>query len=169
MFFKDLNIRKKLFLSWVGLRGAVPIIFATYPMLAGVSVAKDIFNLVFFISVSSVLLQGTTLPMVARWLHVAVPEKIKRRFPLDLELKDNFKSELIELDIPSTSSAVGKVVMNLNLPKKALIVLIHRDGKYITASGDTEIMPQDHLLVMADNKETVPMIFEAFGVNQVHH
>ena len=61
IFFRDLNIRKKLFLSWVGLRGAVPIIFATYPMLAGVAVAKDIFNLVFFISVSSVLLQGTTL------------------------------------------------------------------------------------------------------------
>ena len=168
IFFRDLNIRKKLFLSWVGLRGAVPIIFATYPMLAGVAVAKDIFNLVFFISVSSVLLQGTTLPMVAKWLHVSVPEKIKRKFPLDLELKDNFKSELIELDIPATSSAVGKAVMNLALPKKALIVLIHRDGKYITASGDTEIMPQDHLLVMADNKDTVSLVFEAFDIKQTH-
>jgi cell volume regulation protein A len=168
IFFRDLNIRKKLFLSWVGLRGAVPIILATYPMLAGVSVAKDIFNLVFFISVSSVLLQGTTLPMVARWLHVAVPEKIKRKFPLDLELKDNFKSELIELDIPPTSSAVGKAVMNLNLPKKALIVLIHRDGKYITASGDTEIMSRDHLLVMAENKDTVSRVFEAFDIKQSH-
>src|SRR5688572_2482621 len=168
VFFRDLNIRKKLFLSWVGLRGAVPIIFATYPMLAGVAVAKDIFNLVFFISVSSVLLQGTTLPMVAKWLHVSVPEKIKRKFPLDLELKDNFKSELIELDIPATSSAVGKAVMNLALPKKALIVLIHRDGKYITANGDTEIMPQDHLLVMADNKDTVSQVFEAFDMKQSH-
>ena len=168
VFFRDLNIRKKLFLSWVGLRGAVPIIFATYPMLAGVAVGKDIFNLVFFISVSSVLLQGTTLPMVARWLHVAVPEKIKRKFPLDLELKDNFKSELIELDIPPTSSAVGKAVMHLNLPKKALIVLIHRDGKYITASGDTEIMPQDHLLVMAENKDTVSQVFDAFDIKPSH-
>jgi cell volume regulation protein A len=168
IFFRDLNIRKKLVLSWVGLRGAVPIIFATYPMLAGVAVAKDIFNLVFFISVSSVLLQGTTLPMVARWLHVAVPEKIRRKFPLDLELKDNFKSELIELDIPSTSPAVGKAVMNLNLPKKALIVLIHRDGKYITASGDTEIMPQDHLLVMAENKDTVSSVFEVFDIKPSH-
>jgi len=164
IFFKELNIRKKLFLSWVGLRGAVPIIFATYPLLAGVPVAKNIFNLVFFISVSSVLLQGTTLPMVARWLHVSVPEKIKRKFPLDIELKENFKSELIELDIPSTSTAVGKAVMHLALPKKALIVLIHRDGKYITASGDTEIMPNDHLLVMADNKETVSQVFEAFNI-----
>lgn len=168
MFFRDLNIRKKLFLSWVGLRGAVPIIFATYPKLAGVSVSKDIFNLVFFISVSSVLLQGTTLAMVARWLHLSVPEKIKRKFPLDIETKENFKSELIELDIPGSSSAIGKSVMSLDLPKKALIVLIHRDGKYITASGDTEIMPQDHLLVMAENKDTVAQVFEAFDMKPSH-
>lgn len=163
-FFPQLNIRKKLFLSWVGLRGAVPIIFATYPLLAGIPVAAHIFNLVFFISVSSVLLQGTTLPMIARWLHVSVPEKIKRKFPLDIELKENFKSELIELDIPAGSSAVGKAVVKLDLPKNTLIVLIHRDGKYITANGDTEIQPNDHLLVMADNKETVAQVFESFDI-----
>jgi len=163
-FFTELNIRKKLFISWVGLRGAVPIIFATYPLLAGVQVANNIFNLVFFISVSSVLLQGTTLPMVARWLHVSVPENIKRKFPLDFELKENFKSELVELDIPGSSPAVGKAVMHLALPKKALIVLIHRDGKYITANGDTEIMPNDHMLVMADDKDTVAQVFECFNI-----
>jgi cell volume regulation protein A len=137
-------------------------------MLAGVLVAKDIFNLVFFISVSSVLLQGTTLPRIAKWLHVGVPEKIKRKFPLDIESKEDFKSELIELDIPPTSTAIGKAVMNLDLPKKALIVLIHRDGKYITASGDTEIMARDHLLVMAENKDTVAQVFEAFNVQPSH-
>src|SRR5688500_3631998 len=82
-FFKDLNIRKKLFISWVGLRGAVPIIFSIYPLIAGIPAAPNIFNLVFFISVSSVLLQGTTLPLIAKWLHVSVPEKLKRKFPLD--------------------------------------------------------------------------------------
>lgn len=163
-FFRQLNIRKKLFLSWVGLRGAVPIIFATYPLLAGVHVASNIFNLVFFISVSSVLLQGTTLPMIARWLHVSVPEKIKRKFPLDIELKENLKSELIELDIPANSRAVGKAVMHLALPKNTLIVLIHRDGKYITANGDTQIHPNDHLLVMADNKDTVEQVFQSFDI-----
>ncbi|MEP6735053.1 MAG: potassium/proton antiporter [Chryseolinea sp.] len=167
IFFKTLNIRKKLFLSWVGLRGAVPIIFATYPLLAGVGVAKDIFNLVFFISVSSVLLQGTTLPMVARWLHVAVPEKIKRRFPLDFELKQDFSSELVELDIPANSPAIGKSVMQLALPKNSLIVLIHREGKYVTANGDTMIHPNDHLLVMADTKDTVRDVFKSFSINQL--
>jgi potassium/hydrogen antiporter len=163
-FFVNLNIRKKLFISWVGLRGAVPIVFATYPLLAGVQAASTIFNLVFFISVSSILLQGTMLPIVARWLHVSVPEKIKRKFPLDIELKDNFNSELVELDIPADSSAVGKAVMQLGLPKSALIVLIHRDKKYITANGDTEIMPRDHLLVMADTRDTVNLVYECFNI-----
>ena len=164
IFFPELNIRKKLFLSWVGLRGAVPIIFATYPLIAGIPVAKDIFNLVFFISVTSVLLQGTTLAAVARWLRVAVPEKLRRKFPLDFELKEDFSTELFEVDIPTSSPAVGKTVMSLDLPKTALIVLIHRDGKYITARGETEILANDHLLIMADTKETVNEVYGVFEI-----
>jgi cell volume regulation protein A len=160
--FKQFNIRKKLFISWVGLRGAVPIIFATYPLIAGIPYANTIFNLVFFISVSSVLLQGTSLPQVAKWLHVSVPEKLKRKFPLDIELKENFNSELVELDIPENSIAIGKAVMELDLPKSALIVLIHRDGKYITANGATQIQPKDHLLIMADSKNAVNKVIERF-------
>src|SRR5688572_7782418 len=164
IFFRQLNIRKKLFISWVGLRGAVPIIFSTYPLLAGIPAANAIFNLVFFISVSSVLVQGTTLPLVARWLHVSVPQKLKRKFPIDIELNDNFNSELIELDIPANSPAIGQSVVELNLPKTALIVLIHRDGKYITANGATQIQPKDHLLIMADNKATLDQVYGRFGV-----
>jgi potassium/hydrogen antiporter len=166
-FFRELNFRKKLFISWVGLRGAVPVIFATYPLIAGIPAANNIFNLVFFISVSSVLLQGTTLLTVARWLHVSVPEKLKRKFPLDFELNENFNSELMELDISEASYAVGKPVMELNLPKSALIVLIHRDGKYITANGATTIQPKDHLLIMADSKKTVNKVIERFNAPQV--
>lgn len=162
-FARDLNFRKKLFISWVGLRGAVPIIFATYPMLAGVSQSNAIFNLVFFISVSSVLIQGTTLPLMAKWLHVRVPEKVKRKFPLDIELKDDQKSELIELDLASNSPAVGKQVVDLKLPSTALIVLIHRKGKYLAPTGETVLEPEDHLLLMADSKETVGKVHEQFN------
>ena len=73
LFFRT-DRRSKLFLSWVGLRGAVPIVFATYPLIAGLPESDLIFNLVFFISVSSVLVQGTTLPVVARWLRLTVPD-----------------------------------------------------------------------------------------------
>jgi cell volume regulation protein A len=163
-FAKDLNVRKKIFISWVGLRGAAPIVFATYPLIAGIHYADTIFHLVFFISASSVLLQGTTLPLMARWLHISVPEKVKRKFPLDLELKDNSKSELIELDVPENSRAVGKALFELRLPRTATIVLIHRNGKYITANGETVIEPQDHLLIMADNKEAVDRIHHSFSL-----
>jgi cell volume regulation protein A len=145
------------------LRGAVPIIFSTYPLIAGIPVATNIFNLVFFISVSSVLLQGTTLSRVAKWLHVSVPEKLKRKFPIDFELNESFNTELVELDITETSHAVGKPIMELNLPKSALIVLIHRDGKYITVNGATTIQERDHLLIMADSKKTVNKVMERFN------
>lgn len=161
---KDLNVRKKWFISWVGLRGAAPIVFATYPLIAGVNYADTIFNLVFFISVSSVIVQGTTLTQVARWLHVDVPEKVKRRFPLDLELREDSKSELLELDIPEGSEAAGKRIVQLNLPRASLIVLIHRQGKYLNPDGDTVIQAGDHLLVLADSKESSPVIRQRFGI-----
>jgi len=158
---QDLNWRKKLFLSWVGLRGAAPIVFATYPMLAGVHYASTIFNLVFFISATSVLLQGTTLPVMAKWLHVSVPEKLKRKFPLDIELKEDLKTTLVEVDVPANSPAVGKAVVDLRLPKNAMIVLIHRNGKYLTATGETVIEGKDHLLLLTD-KASADWVHQAF-------
>src|SRR5688500_133480 len=120
-FAKDMNFRRKLFVSWVGLRGAAPIVFATYPLLANIEYSHTIFHLVFFISVSSVLLQGTTLPYIAKWLHVNAPQKVKRTFPLDIEFKEDLRSELVEMDIPENSPAAGKPVVDLSLPETALI------------------------------------------------
>ena len=165
-FAKDMNFRKKLFVSWVGLRGAAPIVFATYPLLAQVEYSHTIFHLVFFISVSSVLLQGTTLPYIGKWLRVSVPWKIKRNFPLDIELREDLKSELVEMDVPDDSPAAGKPVVDLNLPKGAVIVLIHRAGKYFTAGGETILEIGDHLLFMADSKDTVRRIYQSFGAKE---
>lgn len=80
--FAKTRWREKAMVSWVGLRGAVPIILATFPLLAGVPQADTIFNLVFFIVLTSVLLQGTTLPLVARWLDVDAPLPVRRQYPL---------------------------------------------------------------------------------------
>jgi potassium/hydrogen antiporter len=162
-FAADMDFRKKLFISWVGLRGAVPIVFAIYPLIAGAQNAPMIFNLVFFISVTSVLLQGTTLPIVAKWLHVSVPEKVKRKFPIDLELREGSRSELVELDVPEHSPAIGKAIVELALPKAASIVLLNHKGKYVAASGDTVIHAGDHVLVLADNTETVGRVYKLFG------
>lgn len=163
-FFRVRN-REKFFISWVGLRGAVPIVFATYPLLAGIEKSGMIFNIVFFISMSSVLIQGTTLPQVARLFHVALPEKIRRRSPLDIALSEDFKSEFIEIDITAKSPAAGQQVMDLAFPKKSLIVMIKRKGKYLTPNGSTVIEPDDTLLVLAEDPAAIEQIREKMLVS----
>lgn len=163
-FFK-MKIRDKLFISWVGLRGAVPIVFATYPLIAGIGKADIIFHLVFFISVTSVLIQGTTLPIVAKWLKVVVPKNIKQKTILDLELSDTIKSELIELILPGDSEVVGKQIVALKFPKTAMIVLLSRSGKYIQPSGSTVLEEGDKLLILANNKEDLVEIRDALDID----
>lgn len=162
-FFK-MKIRDKLFISWVGLRGAVPIVFATYPLIAGVGKADMIFNLVFFISTSSVLLQGTTLPMVAKWLKVTVPRKAKKITPLDMELNDTMQSEFVEIILPGNSISVGKAIVKLKLPKPVLIVLLVREGKYIQPNGSTILEEGDKLLILANNKDILNEVYSILGV-----
>lgn len=162
-FFK-MRIRDKLFISWVGLRGAVPIVFATYPLIAGIGKADMIFNLVFFISVTSVMLQGTLLHLVADWLKVTVPKKAKRVTALDLELYDTIQSEFVEVILPGNSKAVGKEIVKLRLPKPTLIVLIVREGKYIQPNGSTILEEGDKLLMLANNKEILNEVYKTLGV-----
>lgn len=163
-FFK-VNIRGKLFLSWVGLRGAVPIVFATYPLIAGLPKAEMIFNLVFFISVTSVLIQGTTLPYVAKFLHVAVPEKVRRRMGVDLDLVEVEKSELSEMKIGSGSPMIGKKIVSLGIPKTIRIITLKRNGKYIIPDGSTKLVLDDILLVLAEDKETLEKLLDKIGNN----
>lgn len=162
-FFK-MKLREKLFISWVGLRGAVPIVFATYPMIAGLDKADTIFHVVFFISVSSVLVQGSTLVYVAKWLKVTLPRKAKRITSLDMELYDSIQSEFVEIILPGKSPAVGKAIVKLKLPKPAIIVLLVREGRYIQPNGSTILEEGDKLLLLANNKQVLGDIYSALGV-----
>jgi cell volume regulation protein A len=164
MSFFKMNIRNKMFISWVGLRGAVPIVFATYPLIAGVEKADFIFNLVFFISVSSVLLQGTTLPVVARWLHVIVPTATKRRFGFDIEMNDHMKTKMKEVDMPANGFPVGKQIVELHFPKKAHIMTIKRGEKYLTPNGSTFIRPNDKLYILAEDENTFRQVFQSLKI-----
>jgi cell volume regulation protein A len=152
-FFKMKN-RERLLISWVGLRGAVPIVFATYPLLQGVEKSAIIFNIVFFIVLASVILQGTTIAIVAKWLYLFKPIKFKTRYPLELEMSDNFKNDLFEIEINENSNAIGRQIFQLKFPKTSLIVLINRNDKYITPSGTTTILQGDKLLIMSDKKNS---------------
>lgn len=157
MFFK-MKKRRRFYISWVGLRGAVPIVFATYPLLAGIEKANIIFNIVFFISVTSVLIQGTTLSIFAKWLNVALPEKVKPISEIDKFILDLPKSALQEFEILPDIQTVNKRIVDLNFPKAAFIVMIKRDGKYIRPGGSTIIEAKDILMVLADSQKDFEMV-----------
>ena len=152
MFFK-MELSRRFYISWVGLRGAVPIVFATYPLLAGIDKANMIFNIVFFISVTSVLIQGTTLSIVAKWLKVALPETVKPLTEIDKLVLELPKSVSQEIEILPGFYAVNKRIVDLNFPTSAFIVMIRRNGEYIRPGGSTEIEAKDILMVLADSQE----------------
>lgn len=159
--------RSRWLISWVGLRGAVPIVFATYPLIAGAEKANMIFNIVFFISITSVLIQGTSLPMVAKWLHLTLPEKLKQRTLADKELYDSIKSNLTEIVIPKDSSIVGKRIIQVGFPKTSLISFIRRNNKYITPNGSTELKANDKLYILTESSEILDEVMQCLDVDKV--
>jgi cell volume regulation protein A len=160
--FSKTNNRSKWFISWVGLRGGVPIVFATYPLLAGLEQAETIFNLVFFISVTSVLLQGTTLPFVANLLHVAQAGASKKKDGTNA--KEYIRSELKEIVISPDSTAVGKPIVYLKIPLSVHIIYIKREGHYIQPVGSTRILANDSIYVLADNEKALEQTYAALQV-----
>jgi len=162
-FFRS-NIRSKLFISWVGLRGSVPIVFATYPLLVGIPKADLIFNLVFFISVTSVLFQGTTLSYVARLLHVTIPAKARRRIGIDFEYTDNLKSEMQEIILTEGSKSIGKRIVELNIPATVNILAIKRADIYIAPNGSTKLLLNDILYVLAEDKRSLDLLGKSLDV-----
>lgn len=156
-FFKT-SLKDKLFVSWVGLRGAVPIVFATYPLLAGVERSDMIFNIVFFIVLTSVMLQGTTLKVAADWLNLSEQDNSPRRVPLGEDLGYASSSSLVELSLQEGSAAIGKSLVDLQLPKSSLIVLIDRGGTFVTPNGATALAAGDKLMVMVEGDEELQQV-----------
>ena len=152
-FGRKITNKSKLFISWVGIRGAAPIIFATYPVMAQVDGANQIFNIVFFVTLISLLFQGMSLSWVARKLGLTEP------LP---EKEDNFGIELTE-DVGSTLREVlcteellqrGRHIRELSLPEGTLVIMIKRGDRYIVPNGSLELMLGDRLLFM-QHGETV--------------
>ncbi|PZX56067.1 cell volume regulation protein A [Algoriphagus ratkowskyi] len=151
-FFK-FKLREKAFISWVGLRGAVPIVFATFPLIAGIEMSSTIFHIVFFIVLTSVAIQATTLPLAARLLHLSLPASLKKRSMLDLELSEDFKNAILEIQLPKDSPISGKRILELGFPSTSLIVLVKRSGKFITPNGQTTLEDEDELMIMMENDQ----------------
>ncbi len=156
-FFK-MKLRRRLYISWVGLRGAVPIVFATYPLLAGIDKANIIFNIVFFVSLTSVLLQGTTLSVIARWLHVALPAKVKAKTAADRLLHNPVNSDIFETELEADNPVVGKRLVHIEFPPTATIAFVRRNRKYIIPEGSMQLEAGDRLLILYDNDGTLSEI-----------
>jgi potassium/hydrogen antiporter len=145
-----MNIREKFLVSWVGLRGAAPIILATFPLVEGVPHADAIFHLVFFIVLTSVVLQGTSIMPVARWLQLDAPLTVSPRAPLEYIDTPNPDSDLVEIEVVPGSGVVGKKIVDLRLPNGALVVLIGSVDRFIIPSGGTTLQAGDRLIILAD-------------------
>lgn len=141
----------RLYISWVGLRGAVPIIFATYPLVAKVPNAELIFNSVFFITILSLLVQGMTVTKMAAWLGVSQKDTAMKS-DLDFELPDEMKSVLSEIDVTAELLAGGDKLMYIGLPAKTLVIMVKRDGGYFIPNGATELKDGDKLYVISDSE-----------------
>lgn len=160
--FKNFNLKGKLYISWVGLRGAVPIIFATYPLIAGVDHAGLIFNVVFFITILSLLIQGTTVTLAAKWLdQIDEPEK-KDEF--GIELPEDIKSVMSEIDMTPEVLSHGNKLMQLSLPDHTLAVMVKRNGRYFIPKGNTELRENDKLLMISDNDEALQQAYQVLGI-----
>jgi potassium/hydrogen antiporter len=161
--FARMQFREKLLISWVGLRGAVPIVLATFPSAAGVPNPDLYFNIVFFVVLTSVLQQGTSIPRVAGWLGLQAPLARKREYPLEYVSTGKSRNDLVEVAIPNASPVIGRQIVELRLPKSVLIVLLGRDDDFIVPRGGTVLQAGDVMLVLGEHRdvEAVRSIVEA--------
>lgn len=160
--YKNFSFKGKLYISWVGLRGAVPIIFATYPLIAGIEHAGFIFNVVFFITILSLLIQGTTVTLAAKWLGLITEPERKDVF--GIELPEEIKSAMSEIDITPAVLSHGNTLLELTLPDNTLAVMVKRNGLYFIPRGNTKLRENDKLLMISDNDEALLQAYEALDI-----
>lgn len=146
------SLKDKAFLSWVGLRGAVPIIFATYPVIAGIEDAHFLFNVVFVITLLSLALQGTTIMTAAKWLGLSEKQP-KTGNDFGIELPDEMESELSEMTLTEESFSDGNRLQDLHFPQGTLVMIVKRENKFIVPNGQLVLQKGDILLSITNQKE----------------
>lgn len=154
--FRKITLKSRLFVSWVGLRGAVPIIFATYPVVANVEGSNMIFNIVFFITIVSLIVQGTSVSFVARLLHLSTPlEKTGNDF--GVELLEEIDTDLSDMTITMEMLNEADTLKDMNLPKGTLVMIVKRGDEFLIPNGTLKLHVGDKLLLISEKnkQETV--------------
>ena len=152
--FRAITTRSKSFVSWVGLRGAVPIIFATYPVVSEIPGAGQIFNIVFFVTIISLLIQGTTVIACARKLGL-VDDDAPADDDFGVELADELPTSLQTITLTESLLAGGNTLRDMHLPAGTLVMMIRRGSRYIVPNGTRRLQPGDTLLIIKEEKEEV--------------
>ncbi len=144
--FKQVSFKGKLLVSWVGLKGAGPILFALCPVVAGIDASSDIFNIVFLITLLSLLMQGMTLPPVARKLDLCYEEDPEvETFGLELPEEMGMMRDHV---VTADDLAGGNTVREMHLPHGIRIVMVKRDGRFLVPHGSMELFEGDHLVII---------------------
>lgn len=150
--FRNMTTKSRLFVSWVGLRGAVPIIFATYPVVAGIEGANMIFNIVFFITIISLIIQGTTISAMANKLGLSKPmEKTGNEF--GVELLEEINTNLNDMVIRPEDIANGDTLKDMALPKGTLVMIVKRGDEYLIPNGTLKLHAGDRLLLISEKQK----------------
>jgi len=160
VFFK-FKLNEKMFISWVGLRGAVPVILATFPLVAGLDIGPFIFNLIFFITITSALVQGWSIPLAAKIFKVKGKTELESRIPIEMTDSVKTNNDLLDLIIPQNSAVAGKSLAELSLPPESLITVIYRDNDYVVPSGGSVLEEGDTILVLV-NKDNIGVVKKIF-------
>ena len=150
--FRSVSLREKILISWVGLRGAAPILLATYPLVAGAPLSDVVFNVVFFAVLVSVIAQGTTIPLAARLLKVDAPLPTRPAYPIEYSGGRGLSDAFVELEVPPGSLADGKPIVALDLPDELLVILIARGDEFMIPSGGSRLEAGDRLLVLRSER-----------------
>jgi cell volume regulation protein A len=150
--FRQYNIKDKMMLGWVGLKGAVPIIFAIMCLAEGVEHADMLFNVVFLCTLVSLLVQGTTITRVAHKLDLAVdPPQLKRLEHFDIDLPEEIESSATEIEVTDDMMLGGCRLRDLQIPSHTLVIMVRRGEDFFVPSGQSELQAGDQLLVITDN------------------
>ncbi|WP_177233384.1 cation:proton antiporter domain-containing protein, partial [Bacillus licheniformis] len=147
------NFNEKIFLSWAGLKGAVPIVLATFPMTMGLENSQLIFNVVFFVVLTSALIQGSTISVFAEKLKLNGPQKVEAPHSLELVSIGKANAEIIEFEVDDQAAITRQMLKDISFPKDALINAIIRNGDLVTPHGETKIKPGDILYILVSKKQ----------------
>lgn len=146
--YRKIPLKAKTFLSWIGLRGAVPIIFATYPIINGVEGADLLFNIVFFITLLSLTVQGTTISLVAKKLQLDMPEE-KSGNEFGVEIPEELGSKLKEVTLEESMLENGNLLSEMNIPKGTLVMMVKRGKTILVPNGQLPLEKGDILLCLS--------------------